>query len=78
VVRRRDRLVRAADGDPALANAGEGLGAGDLVDEVEVDREERGGALVLRDDVVVPDLLDERSRCGHVRVILLLRAGGQG
>ena len=53
--------------EPAGAQAGEGLRAGDLVDEVEVDREDGGRALVLGDDVVVPDLLDEgaRARCGR-------------
>ena len=40
-------------------------GDGDLVDEVEVDREDRRGARLLGDDVVVPDLLDDRSRLAH-------------
>jgi hypothetical protein len=37
------------------------------VDEVEVDGEDGGRALVLGNDVVVPDLLDERAglRMGH-------------
>ena len=38
----------------------EGLGAGDLVDEVEVDVEQIGSSVrALRDDVVAPDLLGE-------------------
>ena len=40
VVGRGDRLVRAAHAEAALAQPGEGLGAGDLVDEVQVDRED--------------------------------------
>ena len=65
VVRRGDRLVRAADRDAAGAEPGERLRAGDLVDEVEVDREDGRGAGVLGDDVLVPDLLDEGARLGH-------------
>ena len=49
----------------AVAEAGERLGAGDLVDEVEVDREDGGRVGLLGDDVVVPDLLDEGARFGH-------------
>ena len=54
---------------PLLAQAGEGLGAGDLVDEVQVDGEDGGRAGVLGDDVLVPDLVDEGAGSGH---------GGQG
>ena len=61
VVRGRDGLVRPPDRQPARAEAGEGLGARDLVDEVEVDREDGRRAGLLGDDVVVPDLLDERA-----------------
>ena len=61
VVGGRDRALGAADAEPAGAQAREGLRAGDLVDEVEVDGEDGGRALVLGDDVVVPDLLDERA-----------------
>ena len=37
------------------------------MDEMEVDREDRRGARVLADDVVVPDLVDDRARVrvGH-------------
>ena len=52
--------------DPALAEAREGLRARDLVDEVEVDREDRGLTGVFGDDVVVPDLLDEGPGPGRV------------
>ena len=64
VVRRGDRPLGPAHAQPAGAQAGERLGRGDLVDEVEVDGEDGGGALVLGDDVVVPDLLDERVGAG--------------
>ena len=47
--------------EPAAAEARERLGARDLVDEVEVDREDGGSAGILGDDVVVPDLVDERA-----------------
>ena len=70
-VGRRDRMVGRGDGlagppdaDPAGAQTGERLRAGDLVDEVEVDREDRGRARILGDDVVGPDLLDDGSGCG--------------
>ena len=46
------------------AQALERLRRGDLVDEVEVDVEERRLAVLLADDVRVPDLVEERSR-GH-------------
>ena len=47
--------------EAALAEALERLRAGDLVDEVEVDAEDGRGAGLVEDDVVVPDLLDERA-----------------
>ena len=62
VVGRRHGLARSADGQAALAEAGEGLRARHLVDEVEVDPEDGRGARFVGDDVVVPDLLDEGAR----------------
>ena len=62
VVGRRDRPLGVADPEAAAAEAGERLRAGDLVDEVEVDREHARRAALVRDDVVVPDLVDERAR----------------
>ena len=59
-----DRALGAADAEPAGTQARERLRARDLVDEVEVDREDGGRALVLGDDVVVPDLLDEGAGAG--------------
>ncbi len=68
VVRGGHGLVRPTHADAAIAQPGEGLGAGDLVDEMEVDRQDGRGPWVLGDDMLVPDLLDEGSRCGHRRV----------
>ena len=50
---------------PRPAQALERLGRRDLVDEVEVDAEDRRRPGFLGDDVVVPDLLDDRARLGH-------------
>ena len=61
VVGRGQGEVGAADGAPGQAQAVEGLGRGDLVDQVEVDVEQVGlvaGAGV--DDVLVPHLLGQR------------------
>jgi hypothetical protein len=53
-----------ADTEAAPTKALEGLRAGDLVDEVEVDADDSGSAGLGEDDVVVPDLLDERAGSG--------------
>ena len=50
---------------PRAAQALERLRARHLVDEVAVDVDERGAVGLLRDDVVVPDLVVERLRSGH-------------
>ncbi len=65
VVRRRDSSFRIADREAAGAESGECLGRGDFVDEMQVDGEDRRCARVLADDVVVPDLLDDRAGSGH-------------
>ena len=65
VVRGRHRLARSADADAARAKAGEGLRAGHLVHEMEVDGEDGGGAGVLADHVVRPDLVDDGARGAH-------------
>ena len=67
VVRGRHRLARPAYAQAAIAEPREGLRAGHLMDEVQVDREDGRGTGILRDDVVVPDLLDDRARFGHGR-----------
>ncbi len=58
------RPTRMTDPQPAGPQPGERLGAGDLVDEVEVDGQDGRGARLVDDDVVVPDLLDEGARAG--------------
>ncbi len=64
VVGGRDGLAGPADADPAGAQPGEGLRAGDLVDEVEVDGQDGGRTRVLGHDVVGPDLVDDGARRG--------------
>ena len=44
----------------------EGLGGGDLVDQVQVDVEQGGFAFGLPHQMAVPNLLEEGLRCGHV------------
>ena len=65
VVRGRDGLARVTDLEASRAEPREGLRAGHLVDEVEVDGQDGGRARVLGDDVVGPDLVDDRARCAH-------------
>ena len=63
MVERCDRLARAANREPALAQAVERLRARDLVHEMEVNADHVGGTVGAGgDDVVVPDLLDDRLR----------------
>src|SRR5919108_4600241 len=57
-------LARPADLQATVPQPGECLRRGDLVNEVEVDRENAGSARLLDDNVVVPDLLDECAGCG--------------
>ena len=59
VVLGRDGEVEAAHLAAGLPQAVEGLGAGHLVQQVQIDEEEVGLALGAPDDVVVPDLLRE-------------------
>ena len=62
VVHRGQRQVGAADRAAGQAEPVERLGRGDLVDEVEVDVEEVGLALLVADDVGVPHLLRQGLR----------------
>ncbi len=62
VIHGRHRPIRTAHLEPALAQAGERLRRGDLVNQVEVDVEDRRRARVLSDDVGIPDFLEERAR----------------
>ena len=72
-------------GATGQAQAVEGLGAGHLVDEVEVDVEQVGFARAGADDVAVPDLLGERRgrpwarhRCCAVSLSETLRSRLRG
>jgi hypothetical protein len=65
VVGRRDGPLRVADPQAARPKPGERLGRGDLVNEVKIDGKDGRRSLVLADDVVVPDLLDDRAWFGH-------------
>src|SRR6202034_4293242 len=56
---------------PGRAQAVEGLRAGDLVHDVQVDEEQIGLALSAAHHVGVPDLLRERARCAAHAVHLL-------
>src|SRR5690606_15329969 len=65
VVHRRDGAVGTADPEAALTETREGLGRRHLVDEVEVDVEDRGAALLLGDDVLFPDFLEKGFGLAH-------------
>ena len=58
VVHRGDGAVGAADFQPALAQAGEGLRRGDFVDQVQVNVQDGRGVRLLGDDVRVPDFFE--------------------
>ena len=57
VIDHGERLLRRANLSPGHAQALEGLGTGDLVNEMPVDIEKRGAVRIGMDDVVVPDLV---------------------
>ncbi len=59
VVHRRERPVGAADLESALAQAREGLRRRHLVDEVQVNVEDGWGIGLFRDNVRIPDFLEE-------------------
>ena len=56
-----ERQVRPADGESAIAEALEGLRGRHFVDQVEVDVNQRRCSGVFDDEVVVPDLFDDRA-----------------
>ena len=65
VIGRRERCLgasHAATGDPQPL---EGLGTGDLVNEVPIDVDQRLFAVRAADEMVVPDLVEKRARSGH-------------
>ena len=57
--------VGPAHGPPGQAQALEGLRAGDLVHEVEVDVEQVGLAVALANEMLIPDLLGQCASFGH-------------
>jgi hypothetical protein len=61
VVHRRDREVGPPDAAAGQPQPVEGLRRGDLVDQVEVDVQERD-AVILPDDVTLPQLVEEALR----------------
>ena len=64
VVDRGDGAVGAAQLAAGEAETVEGLRRGDLVDEVQVDVEQRGFACGLGDEVLLPDFFKEGAGCG--------------
>jgi hypothetical protein len=63
MVDRGDRLARPSDTQPPRSKPIEGLRAGHLVDEVQVHAQHVGRTIRAgHDDMLVPDLLDDRSR----------------
>src|SRR5690625_6769157 len=67
MVHRRDRQVRTTDPEPPLPECGEGLRRGHLMDQVQIDIEDRGCLLTLRpDEVCLPDLLEEGAWSTHL------------
>jgi hypothetical protein len=57
MVHRRDGLVRTPNLEAALAKTGERLGRSHLVNELQVDVEDRRPVRLLNDDMLVPNLL---------------------
>jgi hypothetical protein len=65
MVHRRHGALRAADAQPALAQHGEGLGRGHLVDQVQVDVEHGRPAFLLGHHVRVPDFVEKGLWSAH-------------
>src|SRR3989442_1639164 len=66
VVHRRHRELGPADPAPGQPQTLERLGRRDLVDQVQVDVEERGLVVRLDDDVAGPDAFEQGLRCHSV------------
>ena len=73
VIHRRERQVGPPHLSPGQTQALEGLRRGHLVDEVEVDVEQRRLALGLGDEVRFPDAIEERL--SHLRIVAIRRGG---
>lgn len=80
VVDRCEGAVWAAELAVRHSQAVEGLGAGDLVDEVEIDVEDAGLVGGGYDEVLLPDFFEEGAGCGDVRLhyLLLAKSSGSG
>jgi hypothetical protein len=63
VIDRGDGAISPAEFAAGHAEAVEGLRAGDLVDEVEIDVEDAGFACGLGDEMLLPDFFEERLWC---------------
>ena len=61
MVHRSEGLVRTTDFDATLAQTGEGLRRGHLVDEVQINVEDSRGVGLLGNNVRIPDLFEEGS-----------------
>ena len=78
MVRRCHGPLGVANLEAALAEPGERLGARHLVHEVEIHGQQRRRALILRNDVVVPDLFYQGSRLAVHRVQASSSTGSLG
>lgn len=65
VVNGSDGFIGAAHFEATLTEASEGLRRGDFVNQVQVNIQHGGRVGLLRDDVVVPDFLEEGKGRGH-------------
>ena len=72
-----ERLFRRADLTAGHAQAFERLRAGDFVDQVAVDIEKTGAVGLFVDEMVVPDLVVEGTRCAHGVKSVFLKAFGK-
>ena len=61
VIHRRDRALRAAHGQPFVLESGEGLGTGDLVDQMQTHEQLCGSTGKLRDPMQIPHLVVESA-----------------
>ena len=68
VIRHRQRRVRTAHGAAGVAQAFEGLRAGDLMDQMAVNVEEARAFLLNVDQMVLPDFVEQRLRRAHACV----------
>jgi len=70
VIDHAERLLRRAHLAAGKPQALEGLRAGHLMHQVPVDIDQAGAVRLLVDQMVVPDLVVERARLGHAKMLL--------